>query len=147
VGGVDAGVRHALAFSDARITEGQGLGGGLMAIGKSFVESLLTELLILCVVRTWRPIFPGRPGRLLVLSSVGVAFLALLLPYLPAIAGDCRLVWPGANAPVDAYRDIRYFTALRRRLRSRSRKTPLPALVFAGARNWLKSLIRVNAGR
>jgi Mg2+-importing ATPase len=57
-----------------------------------FVESLLTELLILFVVRTWRPVFRSRPGRVLTLSSAGVALLALALPYLPLLAGWFGLV-------------------------------------------------------
>ncbi|MGB5474380.1 MAG: cation transporting ATPase C-terminal domain-containing protein [Gammaproteobacteria bacterium] len=47
------------------------------------VESLLTELLILFVIRTYKPFYRSRPGRFLVWSTSGVAVLALLLPYLP----------------------------------------------------------------
>ena len=48
-----------------------------------FVESLLTELVVVLVMRTERPAWRSRPGRLLVASTAGVAILAVLLPYLP----------------------------------------------------------------
>jgi Mg2+-importing ATPase len=48
-----------------------------------FVESLLTELLILFVIRTYKPFYRSRPGRLLLWSSLAMMALALLLPYLP----------------------------------------------------------------
>lgn len=55
-----------------------------------FVESLLTELLILFVVRTWRPLHRSAPGRMLVMSTAGVGLVALALPYLPVVS-----VWFG----------------------------------------------------
>jgi Mg2+-importing ATPase len=48
-----------------------------------FVESLLTELAIALVVRTRRPFFKSRPGTLLLWSTVGVAALALGIPFIP----------------------------------------------------------------
>jgi Mg2+-importing ATPase len=48
-----------------------------------FIESLLTELVIALVVRTRKPFFRSRPGRWLWWSTVAVAVLTLLLPYLP----------------------------------------------------------------
>ncbi len=51
-----------------------------------FVESLLTELAILLVVRTHRPLIRSRPSRALLGSTVGVAVLAFALPYLPLLA-------------------------------------------------------------
>lgn len=48
-----------------------------------FVESLLTELAIALVVRTRRPFFHSRPGRLLLWSTVGTALLTLAIPYAP----------------------------------------------------------------
>jgi len=51
-----------------------------------FVESLLTELAVLFVVRTRLPLRKSRPGRGLVLISAAVALLALLLPVLPGAA-------------------------------------------------------------
>lgn len=51
-----------------------------------FVESLLTELCILLVVRTSRPLFKSKPGFWLWVSTLLVGVLALLLPYLPGAA-------------------------------------------------------------
>jgi Mg2+-importing ATPase len=48
-----------------------------------FVESLLTELFILLVVRTRRPLFRSRPGRWLWTSTLLVGVVALVIPYLP----------------------------------------------------------------
>jgi Mg2+-importing ATPase len=48
-----------------------------------FVESLLTELAVALVVRTRRPLFRSRPGRGLLLSTLLVAALTVVLPYLP----------------------------------------------------------------
>ena len=48
-----------------------------------FLESVLTELLILLVIRTQRPFFRSRPGRYLALSALAVAVVTLLLPYSP----------------------------------------------------------------
>ncbi|MHB8055696.1 MAG: cation transporting ATPase C-terminal domain-containing protein, partial [Candidatus Aminicenantales bacterium] len=48
-----------------------------------FIESLLTELVIALVVRTRRPFFRSRPGKLLLWSSLIFIALTLVLPYLP----------------------------------------------------------------
>ena len=48
-----------------------------------FIESLLTELVIALVVRTRRPLYRSRPGRLLLVSTAAVTVLAFALPYLP----------------------------------------------------------------
>ncbi len=48
-----------------------------------FVESLLTELLILFVIRTSKPFYQSRAGRFLIWSSVAIICLTLALPYLP----------------------------------------------------------------
>lgn len=48
-----------------------------------FVESLLTEVLIIFVVRTWKPCWYSRPGRLLLGSSLAVIAVTLALPYSP----------------------------------------------------------------
>ncbi|MGE3673182.1 MAG: HAD-IC family P-type ATPase, partial [Polyangiaceae bacterium] len=50
-----------------------------------FVESLLTELVIALVVRTRRPLFRSRPGRLLFWSTQAVIVAAFVIPYLPHI--------------------------------------------------------------
>ncbi|HUO67458.1 MAG TPA: cation transporting ATPase C-terminal domain-containing protein, partial [Gammaproteobacteria bacterium] len=48
-----------------------------------FVESLLTELAVLLVLRTRRPAFTSKPGRGLAVSAALVAVLAIALPFLP----------------------------------------------------------------
>jgi Mg2+-importing ATPase len=48
-----------------------------------FVESLLTELLVALVVRTRRPFYRSRPGRLLVVTTGLVVALTFVLPFLP----------------------------------------------------------------
>jgi Mg2+-importing ATPase len=48
-----------------------------------FLESVLTELLVLLVIRTQRPFFKSRPGRYLALSAFAVAAATLILPYSP----------------------------------------------------------------
>ncbi|HEU4730759.1 MAG TPA: magnesium-translocating P-type ATPase [Kofleriaceae bacterium] len=48
-----------------------------------FVESLFTELVIALVVRTRRPAWRSRPGRVLVWTTAAVALVAFALPYLP----------------------------------------------------------------
>jgi Mg2+-importing ATPase len=48
-----------------------------------FIESLLTELLVALVVRTRRPFYQSRPGRLLLVSTAVIAALSIAVPYLP----------------------------------------------------------------
>jgi Mg2+-importing ATPase len=48
-----------------------------------FIESLLTELAVALVVRTRRPFFRSRPGRLLLFSTVALMALTPLVPMLP----------------------------------------------------------------
>ncbi len=50
-----------------------------------FVESLLTELFILLVVRTRRTLFKSKPGTWLWISIVMVGIVAFIIPYLPGI--------------------------------------------------------------
>ena len=50
-----------------------------------FVESLLTELVVALVVRTRRPFFRSRPGRVLLWSTGALVALAVAIPYLPFI--------------------------------------------------------------
>jgi P-type Mg2+ transporter len=50
-----------------------------------FVQSLLTELIIALVVRTRRPFYRSRPGRLLLVSTLILAAVALSIPYLPGV--------------------------------------------------------------
>jgi Mg2+-importing ATPase len=49
-----------------------------------FVESLLTELVIALVVRTARPFYRSRPGRVLLLSTIGLIAVTLAIPFWPA---------------------------------------------------------------
>lgn len=51
-----------------------------------FVESLLTELMIALVVRTRRPFFKSKPGTILWVSTLALAVLTPLIPYLPFVA-------------------------------------------------------------
>jgi P-type Mg2+ transporter len=48
-----------------------------------FVESLLTELVVVFVMRTRRPVFRSRPGALLLGSTLALIPLSLAIPYLP----------------------------------------------------------------
>lgn len=48
-----------------------------------FLESLLTELVIVLVVRTRLPLLRSRPGLLLWTSTLAVSALAIALPWLP----------------------------------------------------------------
>ena len=48
-----------------------------------FVESVLTEVMALLIIRTVRPAFQSRPSRWLLWTSVATVALTLLLPYLP----------------------------------------------------------------
>jgi P-type Mg2+ transporter len=50
-----------------------------------FVSSLLTELVVALVIRTRRPFFRSRPGRLLLVSTLGMIAVALLIPYVPQL--------------------------------------------------------------
>lgn len=61
-----------------------------------FVESLLTELMILLVIRSYKPFYRSRPGKFLIGSIVCVAGIALALPYLAvgAIFDFVPLPWP-----------------------------------------------------
>jgi Mg2+-importing ATPase len=48
-----------------------------------FIESLLTELVVALVVRTRRPFFRSRPGRILLVSTVVLIPVTFAIPYLP----------------------------------------------------------------
>ncbi|TPJ93842.1 magnesium-translocating P-type ATPase [Mesorhizobium sp. B2-5-12] len=48
-----------------------------------FVESLLTELAIVLIVRTHRAFWASRPSPLLAWLTLGVGFVAIMIPYLP----------------------------------------------------------------
>ena len=51
-----------------------------------FVESLMTQLAIVLVIRTYRPFYRSKPGRLLWMSITAMTVIAVLLPYLPGLA-------------------------------------------------------------
>jgi len=57
-----------------------------------FVESLLTELAILLVVRTHRPLIASRPSAGVLWSTVFVAAGAIALPYTPGLAATFGFV-------------------------------------------------------
>jgi len=57
-----------------------------------FVESLLTELAILLVMRTHGPLTSSRPSAGVLWSSVAVAVAAVALPYLPWLASTFGFV-------------------------------------------------------
>ena len=48
-----------------------------------FLESVLSEILVLLVIRTQRPFFRSPIGQSLLVGSIGVALASLLLPYIP----------------------------------------------------------------
>ena len=48
-----------------------------------FVESVLSELAVLLVIRTTAPFYRSAPGALLGWTTLGTALVALALPYLP----------------------------------------------------------------
>ncbi len=50
-----------------------------------FFESVLTELLIMLVIRTQRPFFQSKPGKGLLYSTLFVAGITVLLPYIPGL--------------------------------------------------------------
>ena len=50
-----------------------------------FIESLMTELVIALIVRTRRPFFRSKPGRMLWVSSLVVGLATLSIPYLPFV--------------------------------------------------------------
>jgi Mg2+-importing ATPase len=74
------------------------LAGGDEAIFRTgwFLESLLTELWILLVIRTYRPFYRSRPGRFLKWSAPAVMLVAIALPALPAAGWFGFVPLPGA---------------------------------------------------
>jgi Mg2+-importing ATPase len=48
-----------------------------------FLESAMTELLIMLVIRTQKPFFRSRPGKYLLIGTLIVAAVTLVLPYSP----------------------------------------------------------------
>lgn len=62
-----------------------------------FIESILTELFILFIIRTHRNFFKSRPGRYLFLLSLLGLILTLALPYLPFAAAFGLIPLPGIS--------------------------------------------------
>ena len=50
-----------------------------------FLESVLTELLIMLVIRTQRPFLKSKPGKGLLYSTLIVALFTLALPFIPGL--------------------------------------------------------------
>jgi Mg2+-importing ATPase len=48
-----------------------------------FILSILTELLVLLVMRTQKPFFKSKPAPVLLYATIGVGIITLILPYLP----------------------------------------------------------------
>jgi Mg2+-importing ATPase len=48
-----------------------------------FLGSILTEIVVLFVLRTRRPFFRSRPSKYIVIASVVMAAIACYLPYSP----------------------------------------------------------------
>ena len=48
-----------------------------------FIFSIITELLVLLVMRTRKPFFKSKPAPLLLFATLGVGIITLILPYLP----------------------------------------------------------------
>ncbi len=61
-----------------------------------FMESLLSEILILLVLRTRYLFFKSKPSKFLLLSSIFTLFICLVIPYLP-FANDFGLYPLPAN--------------------------------------------------
>jgi Mg2+-importing ATPase len=61
-----------------------------------FVESLLTELAVALIVRTRRPFYRSRPGRLLLWSTAAMAAVAFAIPYLPGMGWFGLVPLPGS---------------------------------------------------
>jgi Mg2+-importing ATPase len=52
-----------------------------------FVESVMTEVLIIMVMRTWKPFYKSMPSRPLAVDMILVLLLTLALPYSPLSSG------------------------------------------------------------
>jgi Mg2+-importing ATPase len=48
-----------------------------------FVESTLTGLMILMIIRTQRPFFLSRPGRMFLIAEVSIAVITICIPFSP----------------------------------------------------------------
>lgn len=82
------------AFSALRTTESPEAFEMLFQTGW-FVESTLTGLMILMVIRTQRPFFLSRPGRLFLFAEISIALVTVLIPFTP-LADKLGFVTPPA---------------------------------------------------
>ncbi|HEX5887244.1 MAG TPA: magnesium-translocating P-type ATPase [Pyrinomonadaceae bacterium] len=48
-----------------------------------FIESVMTEVFIILVMRTWKPLYKSLPSRPLMAGMIGVVLVTLALPYSP----------------------------------------------------------------
>lgn len=48
-----------------------------------FVETLLTQLFIILIIRTFKPFYESLPGRFLTISAIVVSLITIVLPYIP----------------------------------------------------------------
>lgn len=65
-----------LLFSVLRATEAQFQAGW-------FIESMMTQVLVVLVIRTWRAPWKSRPAPALALAAVAVTLLAAIVPFTP----------------------------------------------------------------
>ena len=102
------------------------------------MASLLTELVIALVVRTRRPFFRSRPGRVLLVSTVALIVVALAIPYLPLVGHLGLVPLPATLLGVLAAITCLYVLAaawLKRRFyagESSSSSTPASSSTFTG---------------
>jgi Mg2+-importing ATPase len=59
-----------------------------------FIESIVTELLILFVVRTHKSLLKSKPGKLLIGLSIVAFVITIALPFTPFAAGVGLVVPP-----------------------------------------------------
>jgi Mg2+-importing ATPase len=61
-----------------------------------FVESVLSASMVVLIIRTRRPAFRSRPGRLLTIATASIWAVTLALPYTPlgAVFKFAPLPWP-----------------------------------------------------
>jgi Mg2+-importing ATPase len=62
-----------------------------------FIESILTELFILFIIRTHKRFFTSRPGKYLFILSIAGLLITLALPYLPLAAKTGLMPLPFVN--------------------------------------------------
>jgi Mg2+-importing ATPase len=76
-----------------------------------FVESLLTELVIALVVRTWRPFYRSRPGSVLLWTTVALVIVAFATPYVPGAGTIGFVPLPGSLVGTVALITVAYVAA------------------------------------